>query len=46
MGIQARENAYARVNFETHWNFLENIIENLSFKNGRNPIENPQATLI
>jgi glycosyltransferase involved in cell wall biosynthesis len=46
MGIQAREHAYARVNFETHWNFLENIIENLSFKNGRNPIENPQATLI
>jgi glycosyltransferase involved in cell wall biosynthesis len=46
MGLQAREHAYGRVNFETHWNFLENIIENLSFKNGKNPMEKSRTALV
>ena len=44
LGRQAREHAYSRVNFEKHWYFLENIIENLSFKNGKNPKITLQTT--
>ena len=31
LGKQARIHAYSRVNFDKHWTFLENIIDNLAF---------------
>jgi glycosyltransferase involved in cell wall biosynthesis len=31
LGKQARIHAFSRVNFDKHWSFLENIIDNLAF---------------
>jgi glycosyltransferase involved in cell wall biosynthesis len=41
LGQQARVHAESRVNFTRHWEILENIIENLSFKYRKNPKKIP-----